>query len=77
MGRIEAGIALHSWLFEFRLCAGQGQFTLSAQILPIEPQDQHKPIHRVPVYGASMIVIFFSKAGADIAVESWVSEFWP
>ena len=44
---------------------------ISAQILPIEPQVQHQSIHRVPVNGSSMIVnFFFSKAGADIAVES-------
>ena len=29
MGRIEAGIALESWLFGFRPCSGQGQFTLT------------------------------------------------
>ena len=28
MGRIEADIALESWLFGFRPCSGQGQFTL-------------------------------------------------
>ena len=28
MDRIEADIALESWLFEFRPCSGQGQFTL-------------------------------------------------
>ena len=27
MGRIEADIALESWLFGFRPCSGQGQFT--------------------------------------------------
>ena len=29
MGRIEADIALASWLFGFRPCSGQGQFTLA------------------------------------------------
>ena len=29
MGRIEADIALESWLFGFRPCSGQGQFTLT------------------------------------------------
>ena len=29
MGRIEADIALESWLLGFRPCSGQGQFTLS------------------------------------------------
>ena len=28
MGRIEADIALESWLFGFWPCSGQGQFTL-------------------------------------------------
>ena len=28
MGRIEADIARKSWLFGFRPCSGQGQFTL-------------------------------------------------
>ena len=28
MGRIEADIALESWLFGFRPCLGQGQLTL-------------------------------------------------
>ena len=28
MGRIEADIALESWLFGFRPCSGQGQFTI-------------------------------------------------
>ena len=28
MGRIEADFALKSWLFGFRPCSGQGQFTL-------------------------------------------------
>ena len=28
MGRIEADIALESWLFGFQPCSGQGQFTL-------------------------------------------------
>ena len=28
MGRIEADIALKNWLFGFRPCSGQGQFTL-------------------------------------------------
>ena len=28
MGRIEADIALESWLFGFRPCSGQGQLTL-------------------------------------------------
>ena len=28
MGRIEADIALEIWLFGFRPCSGQGQFTL-------------------------------------------------
>ena len=28
MGRVEADIALESWLFGFRPCSGQGQFTL-------------------------------------------------
>ena len=28
MGRIEADIALKSWVFGFRSCSGQGQFTL-------------------------------------------------
>ena len=28
MGRIEGDIALLSWLFGFRPCSGQGQFTL-------------------------------------------------
>ena len=28
MGRIEADIALESWLFGFRPCSGQGQFIL-------------------------------------------------
>ena len=32
MGRIEADIALESWLFGFRPCSGQGQFTLVRQI---------------------------------------------
>ena len=32
---------------------------MSAQILPIEPQDEHQPIHRVPVNGLSTIVRFF------------------
>ena len=27
---------------------------ISAQILPIEPQDQHQLIHKVPVNGSSM-----------------------
>ena len=47
-------------------------------ILPIEPQDQHQSIFRVPVTGSSTIVcvcVFLSKARADIAVESLVSEF--
>ena len=30
-----------------------------AQILSIEPQDQHQPIHRVPVNGLSASVRFF------------------
>ena len=34
-------------------------FPTLAQVLPIEPQDQHQPIHRVPVNGSSMIVKFF------------------
>ena len=62
MGSIEADIALESWLFGFRPCSGQGQFTLqylSAQTLPIELQDQHQPVHRVPVNGSSTIVRFF------------------
>ena len=46
-----------------------GQKTFKCNIcsdLPIEPQDQHQPIHRVPVNGSSMIVrFFFSKARAD------------
>ena len=29
MGRIDANIALESWLFGFRPCLGQGQFTLN------------------------------------------------
>ena len=29
MGRIEADVALERWLFGFRPCSGQGQFTLS------------------------------------------------
>ena len=29
MGRIEADTALESWLFGFRPCSGQGQFTLA------------------------------------------------
>ena len=42
---IEADIALESWLFGFRPCSGQGQFTLAlAQILTIEAQDQQQPI---------------------------------
>ena len=32
MGRIEADIALESWLFGFRPCSGQGQFTLLAKM---------------------------------------------
>ena len=32
MGRIEADIALESWLFGFRPCSGQGQFTLHLQL---------------------------------------------
>ena len=32
---------------------------ISAQILPIKPQDQHQPIHRVPVNGSNTIVRFF------------------
>ena len=32
---------------------------ISAQILSIEPQDQHEPIHRVPVNRSSTIVRFF------------------
>ena len=31
---------------------------ISVQILSIEPQDQHQPIHRVPVNGSSTIVRF-------------------
>ena len=31
MGRIEADIALESWLFGFRPCSGQGQFTYSQE----------------------------------------------
>ena len=29
MGGIEAAIVLESWVFGFRPCSGQGQFTLS------------------------------------------------
>ena len=29
MDRVEADIALESWLFEFRPCSGQGQVSLS------------------------------------------------
>ena len=43
---------------------------ISAQILPIEPEDQHQLIHRVPVNGSSMVVRFFSKAGADIQLKA-------
>ena len=32
MGRIEADIALESWLFGFRPCSGKGQFTLHLQL---------------------------------------------
>ena len=28
MGRIDANIALESWLFSFQVCSGQGQLTL-------------------------------------------------
>ena len=38
---------------------GQLTFKMPAQILPIEPQDQHQPIQRIPVNGSSMIVGFF------------------
>ena len=31
MGRFEADIALESWLFRFRSCWEQGQFTLEAE----------------------------------------------
>ena len=31
MGRIEADIALESWLFGFQPCSGQGQFTLNTK----------------------------------------------
>ena len=31
MCRIEADIALQSWLFRFRLCSGQGKFTLHVE----------------------------------------------
>ena len=34
MGRIEADIAFESWLFGFRPCSGQGQFTLPYLIEP-------------------------------------------
>ena len=40
--------------------------TISAQILPIEPQDQHQPIHRVPVNGSSMTVRFFEQSWSTI-----------
>ena len=30
-----------------------------AELLPIEPQDQHQPVHRIPVNDSSMIVRFF------------------
>ena len=32
MGRIEADIALESWLLRFRPCLGQGQLTVRATI---------------------------------------------
>ena len=32
MGKIEGDIALESWLFGFRPCSGQGQFTLLAKM---------------------------------------------
>ena len=37
MGRIEADIALSSWLFRFRPCSEQGQFTPSLPYLPTKP----------------------------------------
>ena len=50
----------------------------SAQIPSIESQDQHhQPIHRVFVNGRSTILRFYGKNGADIAVESWLFQFWP
>ena len=33
MGRIEADIEFKSWLFEFRPCSGQGQFTLHKYLI--------------------------------------------
>ena len=32
---------------------------ISAQILPLKPQDQNQPIHRVPVNGPNMILMFY------------------
>ena len=32
---------------------------ISAQILPLKAQDQHQPIHRVPVNGSNMILRFY------------------
>ena len=34
MGRIEAAITLESWLFGFRPCWGQGQFTIGIVLIP-------------------------------------------
>ena len=65
---------------------GQGQNSdnqlsnaISAQILPIEPQDQYQPIHRVPVYGSSTIVckVLWVKLEQLLQVNVGVSEFWP
>ena len=50
MGRIEADIALESWLFGFWPCSGQGQFTLT--IKPIKetsatPYPTHLPLYTI------------------------------
>ena len=58
MGRIEADIALESWLFGFWPCLGQGQLTLSASILLTEPQYHNQPIHMNSVNSLVMIFRF-------------------
>ena len=40
MGRIEADIALESWLFGFPHCTGQGQFTPSSLFHTVHLQDE-------------------------------------
>ena len=51
---------------------------ISAQILPINPQDQHQPIHRVLVNGSSMIVRFCEiKLGQILQLKVGCPNFGP